>query len=214
MFSQHPFTIEHRFSLDAALALPAWKRALDVMCCFAALPVLALLTFVYCLVSRVCSRGPIFYRQRHVGYMGRSFAAYRFRTMRVVSPARALPTTGANPTSTCNDEAPLIPGGRFLRASGLADLPQILNVLRGEMSIVGTRPCTDSRDVPQDHGQRNDSSAVPGLTGPWRLATNSPNPPEELTRWEQTYPGRMSLGHDLKVIGRALFAIICLRHGR
>src|SRR5687768_2308318 len=132
MFSQHPFTLEHRYSLAAAYALPAWKRALDIVFSIAALPLLGLLAGMFSVVSWGRSRGPVFYRQEHVGCMGRSFRIYRFRTMRTSSGRADHSKTGASSL--------LIPGGGILRASGLADLPQIVNVLRGEMSLVGPRP--------------------------------------------------------------------------
>src|SRR5688572_23120899 len=73
MFSQHPFTLGHRYSLDAAHALPTWKRLLDLMCCIAALPLLGLVTFVFMLLAKLSSGGPVFYRQQHAGCLGRSF---------------------------------------------------------------------------------------------------------------------------------------------
>ena len=179
MFSQHPFTLGHRYSLDAAHALPTWKRLLDLICCIAALPLLGFLTFVFMLLAKLSSRGPVFYRQRHAGCMGRSFGAYRFRTMRT-APRAATPDHRVHSL--------LIPGGRFLRSSGLADLPQIVNVLRGEMSFVGPRPCDELPDGPRAAGQRVDLFVVPGVTGAWRLARNNPAQREATAQWEQTYP--------------------------
>src|SRR5688500_8617584 len=164
MFSQHPFTIPQRYSLDSAPALPVWKRVLDVTCCIAALPLLLVVTCVITIVTHVSSPGPVLFRQKTIGYLGRSFGAYRFRTMHVVASCvpEQMPNVdlGHQPETTLS-----IPGGRFLRTSGLVDLPQIVNVLRGEMSIVGLRPCSDLDSTSRGVAHHSDLAAVPGLTG-------------------------------------------------
>jgi lipopolysaccharide/colanic/teichoic acid biosynthesis glycosyltransferase len=204
MFSHHPFTLEHRYSLGAAPVLPTWKRALDLVCCVAGLPLLGLLGGVFSLVTAGRSRGPVFYRQQHVGAMGRNVRVYRFRTMRT-SPDRR------HDSAEPSERSLLIPGGRFLRASGLVDLPQIVNVLRGEMSIVGPRPCPALPNDARLGGPRNHLHVVPGMTGAWRLAGESPSRRDEVTRWEATYAERMSFRADLRIVARTVFAVLFLR---
>ena len=196
MFSHHPFTLHHRYSLDAAPSLPLWKRGFDLVCCVAALPFLGLLTLVFALIAKASSPGPVLYRQRHVGAMGRVFGVYRFRTMRLAT---------GDSTAT----GMMLLGGRLLRASGLADLPQIVNVLRGEMSFVGPRPSPDL--VERSRESAHTLHAVPGITGAWRLKGSNAG---ESVRWEQRYADHMSLGGDLVIIVRTLVAALFLRGGR
>jgi len=166
---------------------------------------LGLIAGIFSLINWGQSRGPVFYRQQHVGCMGRSFRIYRFRTMRTSS-------VGAD-RSKARANSLLIPGGGLLRASGLADLPQIVNVLRGEMSLVGPRPSPAVLDDARLTGQRNALHAVPGMTGAWRLVGENATQRDAATRWETTYPERMSLGADLRIIVRTLFALFFLRRG-
>src|ERR1044071_6236378 len=127
---------DHRSGLyqpdSSSAPLPRWKRPFDVCCGIAALPLLGLLSFGFGIVALTLSRGPVFFCQEKIGYKGRRIRLYRFRTMHVRSSATIeWSRRGA---------LALIPGGQFLRDSGLARLPQVINVLRGEMSVVGPRP--------------------------------------------------------------------------
>jgi lipopolysaccharide/colanic/teichoic acid biosynthesis glycosyltransferase len=204
MFSHHPFTLEHRYSLGAVPVLPMWKRAFDIVGCLAALPMLGLLGGVFALLAVGRSRGPVFYRQQHVGAMGRSVRVYRFRTMRASLNPR-------HDSAKLSEHSLLLPGGRFLRASGLVDLPQIVNVLRGEMSIVGPRPCPATPNDARLSGPRNHLHVVPGITGAWRLAGETPSGGDEVARWEATYAERMSFGADFGIIVRTVFAALFSR---
>jgi O-antigen biosynthesis protein WbqP len=195
MFSQHPFTFGPRYALDVRPALPLWKRIVDVVCCVACLPLLAVLTCVFAVIAKVSARGPIFYRQDNAGYLGRHFQVYRFRTMRAALQINA-PGIGAERPHSATQRATFIPGGRYLRVSGLADLPQIVNVLRGEMSIVGPRP----------GGDMNALASPPGLTGFWRITESDHEARAAITQWETRYSETMSFRGDLALITRTLFA--------
>jgi lipopolysaccharide/colanic/teichoic acid biosynthesis glycosyltransferase len=187
-----------------------WKRALDVTCCIAALPLLVVVTCALTVVMMLFSKGPVLFRQRSIGYMGRSFGAYRFRTMHAARRKHAPQIPGEDLNAQAGT-ARLIPGGSFLRSSGLVDLPQIVNVLRGEMSIVGLRPCCDFDDPSRAAAHRNDLAAVPGLTGVWRLAGENSANSDEAIRWEKAYFSNLSFFGDLKVIALSLFAIFRFR---
>jgi lipopolysaccharide/colanic/teichoic acid biosynthesis glycosyltransferase len=203
MFSQHPYSLP-QYTLSACPALPGWKRALDIACCVAMLPLLGAVTFFVAVSTALTAQGPILFRQEYVGFLGRRFAVYRFRTMRVLG--RGHGTTGGSEAGA--PRRALIPGGEFLRASGLADLPQIVNVLRGEMSIVGPRAKCPTRLS----GRESDLIALPGLTGVWRFVDESV--PTPMVSWEQTYPEKKSLWADLKIILRTIPAVLGLRSRR
>ena len=132
-----------------AMRTPSWKRVIDMCCCLVVSPLLALLTHVMTILATLVSPGLVLFRQERVGYQGRRFMCYKFRTMVVGADTRLHQQYFANLIGT---KAPMgkiesrgdsrsIMGGRFLRASGLDDLPQIIDVFRGDMSIVGPRPC-------------------------------------------------------------------------
>ncbi len=115
-------------------SLPWWKRIVDVVGSLAALPLLAGVTFVVTLVSAVAAPGPVLYRQECINCRGRRVRLYRFRTMQVRTSAAGVHAGGAIVAGRS------LPGGRLLRATGLAELPQIVNILRGEMSLGDPRP--------------------------------------------------------------------------
>ena len=125
----------------------------------------------------IASPGPLLYRQQRIGYRGRHFMILKFRTMHVNAETKShegyfeklmqsdCPMTKLD---ICGD-ARLIRGGRILRALGLDELPQIFNVVRGEMSLVGPRPCTPQEFEHYQPAQKERVNAPPGLTGYWQV---------------------------------------------
>src|SRR5437016_8586782 len=129
--------------------VPGWKSALDITCILLALPIWLPLMILLILITRLASPGPIFYRQKRVGLGGKPFSIWKFRTMKVSAETQSHERhleefIRVNRPMTKLDaigDPRLAPFGRILRASGLDELPQIFNVLCGEMSLVGPRPC-------------------------------------------------------------------------
>ncbi|MEO6003127.1 MAG: sugar transferase [Opitutus sp.] len=195
--------------------LPTWKRALDILGCLAALPVLALCTFVAAILIGIACPGPIFFTQERVGYRGRRFQLYKFRTMHVTADITTHQTHFAELVRSnvpmhkldTRGDCRLVRGGWLLRASGLDELPQIINVLRGEMSLVGPRPC-----IPYEYGQyspaqRERFSTVPGLTGLWQVSGKNRTTFDEMIRLDIHYAKNPSLGLDVKIMLRTLPAL-------
>jgi lipopolysaccharide/colanic/teichoic acid biosynthesis glycosyltransferase len=128
---------------------PLWKRGLDITCILIGLPLLIPLGVVIGLLIKCVSRGPVIFLQERVGYRGRRFICFKFRTMKVgsdvgVHRSHVAELMRSNLPMTKMDtkgDRRLIPLGSLLRATGLDELPQILNVLGGQMSLVGPRPC-------------------------------------------------------------------------
>jgi len=152
--------------------VPRWKRVLDVICVLATLPFwLPLIVLVMAWIA-IASRGPVFFRQERVGYRRHPFMIFKFRTMHVNADTQThaeyffrlmqedCPMTKLDVAG----DPRLIAGGRFLRASALDELPQIFNVLRGEMSLVGPRPCLPHEFERYDAWQQERVNALPGLT--------------------------------------------------
>ena len=188
--------------------VPGWKSALDITCILLALPIWLPLMILLMMVTRLASPGPIFYRQKRVGLGGRHFSIWKFRTMKVSAetqthehyfqelmrvdrPMTKLDTYG---------DPRLAPFGRFLRASGLDELPQIFNVLCGEMSLVGPRPCTPNEFAHYEPWQRERVNALPGLTGYWQVNGKNKTTFNEMIVMDLFYLKNMSILLDLKII--------------
>ncbi|MEO6245507.1 MAG: sugar transferase [Opitutaceae bacterium] len=196
--------------------LPVWKRLLDILCCLAVLPFFVVFTFLAAIVTAIASPGPVFFRQERVGYLGRRFKLYKFRTMHISAD---VTTHQAHFTQLMRSNVPmqkldgkgdsrLIPGGWLLRASGLDELPQIINVLRGEMSLVGPRPCIPYEYTQYSTAQRERFNAVPGLTGLWQVSGKNRTTFDEMIRLDVQYTQRKSLALDLGIIVRTVPALI------
>lgn len=202
-----PLDVSSRLG-SSGLPVPVWKRAIDLIGCGLALPVLGVCTMILTLVTKCVSPGPVFFRQERVGYMGRRFNLYKFRTMKMgadctVHHRHAIELIRANAPMVKLDhkgDARLIPLGWWLRASGLDELPQIINVLRGEMSLVGPRPCLPVEFEQFLSWQRQRCDAVPGLTGLWQVSGKNRTTFEQMIRLDIHYFRKLSPCFDLKII--------------
>ena len=202
-------TIDITNSVRTASAhrVPGWKSALDVVCILVALPLWLPLMLLLMLVTRLASPGPVFYRQRRVGLDGRQFMIWKFRTMKVSAELKLtrryyeeLIGQMSDDQADANGDARLAPFGRILRASGLDELPQIFNVLAGEMSLVGPRPCIPNEFANYEPWQRERVNAMPGLTGLWQVSGKNKTTFNEMIRMDLAYLHDMSLLLDLKII--------------
>ena len=200
----------------SAARRPRWKRILDVTCIvLSSLFWLPVMTLVMGLV-RLTSPGPIFYRQERVGYRRTPFMLFKFRTMYVNAETRRHEEYFADlMRSECPmtkldavGDTRLIPGGRFLRASGLDELPQIFNVLRGEMSLVGPRPCLPREFERYQPPERQRVNALPGLTGYWQVNGKNNTTFKEMIAMDLFYIRNMSIWLDLTIMFRTIPTLI------
>jgi lipopolysaccharide/colanic/teichoic acid biosynthesis glycosyltransferase len=196
------------------IPVPPWKRAIDILFCLPALPVLALMTLFMSLVIVLRSPGPVFFRQERVGHGRRRFLCFKFRTMHVKTDTDShrehfakLIDTNAPMVKIDTRDSRLIPGGRILRAAGLDELPQIINVLRGEMSIVGPRPCIPYEYEKYQPWQRERFDTLPGITGLWQVSGKNRTTFEEMMHLDIRYARTKSLGMDLWIILKTPIAI-------
>jgi lipopolysaccharide/colanic/teichoic acid biosynthesis glycosyltransferase len=200
--------------------LPAWKRSIDLACCLLALPFLALLTLVMTIVMKLVAPGPVFFRQERIGCMGRHFWIYKFRTMYVGADTHGhqsyfkelIGTNAPMVKLDARGDARLIPGSWFLRASGLDELPQVINVLLGEMSVVGPRPCIPTEYAAYLPWQRQRCEPMPGLTGLWQVSGKNRTTFEEMVRLDISYAERKSWWLDTKIILLTIPALISQIH--
>jgi lipopolysaccharide/colanic/teichoic acid biosynthesis glycosyltransferase len=160
------------------------------------------------LLIKIVSRGPIFFKQERVGFLGNRFVLLKFRTMKVNASTQShqghletLMTSNAPMTKMDNlGDARLIPFGRILRSSGLDELPQFVNVIRGEMSLIGPRPCTVYEYSKYDEWHKERFRAIPGLTGLWQVSGKNKTTFKEMIELDILYASKMSLRTDLKIL--------------
>lgn len=186
------------------------KRLFDLTVCTLALPIVVPVLVLCALAVRLDSPGPIVFRQWRTGKDGRRFPMFKFRTM--VENAEELKAELAHlnvlppPDFKIPDDPRITRVGRFLRATSLDELPQLFNVVRGEMSLVGPRPTSFSSDTYAVwHGRRLE--AVPGITGLWQVAGRNETTFDERLRLDIAYIDHQSLLFDVRILLQTVFAV-------
>jgi lipopolysaccharide/colanic/teichoic acid biosynthesis glycosyltransferase len=184
------------------------KRALDLLGASLGLLALAPLIGVIAAAIRLDGRGPVLFRQWRVGRHGRRFRMLKFRTM--VPEADALKDLLRHRNEAQGGlfkiaEDPRVTRvGRFLRRSALDELPQLLNVLRGEMSLVGPRPLVVDEDRRIVGWRRWRLDLMPGMTGPWQILGPARAPLGEMVAIDYRYVANWSLWTDIKILLRTV----------
>ena len=199
-----------------SLRADAIQRAFDIVVASVALVVAAPLMVVVAVAVRVTSRGPVIFRQTRIGRHGEPFECMKFRTMRTDAQARlaALLLEDEEARAAFEKDFKLLADpritrpGRLLRRSSLDELPQLLNVLRGEMSIVGPRPV-----VPEELGRYGSYAQIvlqvrPGMTGAWQVNGRNTTSYEQRVRLDQDYALNRSLRGDINILCRTVRCVI------
>ena len=196
--------------------VPAWKRALDLLFILLAAPLLLPLGLLIAAGIKILSPGPAIFTQHRVGFLGRRFRCLKFRTMVVNADTgmhqghftRLMSTNRPMTKLDSAGDPRLIPCGRLMRALGLDELPQVINVLRGEMSLIGPRPCLPyeyERYLPR-HRERFET--LPGLTGLWQVNGKNRTTFEQMMDLDIYYARNKSFGLDLKILAKTIPAIL------
>lgn len=154
------------------------------------------------------SPGSVLFRQTRIGRDGKPFTMYKFRSMKLesrtdVHEAHVEHLIKSNLPMTKLDmvaDSRLIPGGCFIRSSGLDELPQFINVLRGDMSFVGPRPCLPKEYALYDETQRDRFLVQPGLTGQWQVNRTETTTFNQMVKMDDEYLNRLSFLIDLRII--------------
>jgi lipopolysaccharide/colanic/teichoic acid biosynthesis glycosyltransferase len=196
--------------------LPGWKWTMDISAILLTLPLLLPLMILITVVIRMVSAGPVLFKQERVGFLGRRFMCFKFRTMFVGADTSAhqghlnqLITSGVPMVKMdAHGDSRIIPFGALLRSSGLDELPQLINVLRGEMSLVGPRPCLQYESEKFLPWQRERFNAVPGLTGLWQVSGKNRTTFVEMMQLDIAYSRNKSLWLDLKIIFKTIPALL------
>jgi exopolysaccharide biosynthesis polyprenyl glycosylphosphotransferase len=189
----------------------AIKRVIDVLGAGGALLVLSPLLALVALAIKMDSPGPVFFEQERVGLNGRRFRMTKFRSMRVETASHhpsvldGVPVRG--PFPKLKDDPRVTKVGRFIRKTSLDELPQLLNVLRGQMSLVGPRPFVpDDAAFIEGWAQRR-YSVKPGITGLWQVSGRNDLTFEEMCRLDSLYVSCWSIGLDIRILLRTLRAV-------
>jgi exopolysaccharide biosynthesis polyprenyl glycosylphosphotransferase len=183
------------------------KRALDVVGASVGLLVLAPLLATIAAAIKLTSHGPVFFRQPRVGRGGDSFHMLKFRTMydgADDAKADLLHRNEADGFFKIAEDPRVTPIGRWLRRTSLDELPQFLNVLRGEMSLVGPRPLVDEEDARIEGWFRRRLDVTPGMTGAWQVLGSSRVPMRDMVTIDYLYRTNWSLWLDIKILLRTV----------
>ncbi|MGB5558222.1 MAG: sugar transferase [Paracoccaceae bacterium] len=219
--------MSHTFYDDAVLAAPkpgmavyaaGGKRLVDLVLVVAMLPiVLPILALAWALTAREGGGG--FYSQPRIGRDGRVFRCWKIRTMVSDADAELARLMAADPgiatewrtTQKLRNDPRVTRAGQLLRRTSIDELPQLWNVVMGEMSLIGPRPFTPNQKAMYDKSP--DSAAYytlrPGISGLWQVDRRNSGGFDERAPYDALYARSLSLGHDLRIIGRTLGAVCC-----
>jgi exopolysaccharide production protein ExoY len=192
------------------------KRSIDVVIALTGIMILLPLFILCALGVLMTSRGPIIYGHRRVGFGGRTFKCLKFRSMRSDSEERLRAHLAANPEATDEWEQtrklrrdPRITRfGAVLRKSSLDEIPQLFNVLIGDMSIVGPRPVTSDETEKYETKLANYLACKPGITGLWQVSGRSNTTYDERVSLDCSYAQNWTLLLDAKIIVKTLPAVL------
>ena len=178
------------------------KRIIDIAISLLAIVLLSPVLVVIVVAIRLTSKGPAIFRQQRAGKDGRPFVFYKFRTMAVdVDPFGPSPKSG--------DDSRLTKVGKFLREYSLDELPQLFNVLKGDMSIVGPRPLYIEQMKEWDQRQKKRLLVKPGITGLAQISGRGALTREEKLELDVQYVEKANLWLDLKIILITIVQVFC-----
>jgi exopolysaccharide biosynthesis polyprenyl glycosylphosphotransferase len=202
-----------RFELTRSSA--AVKRAFDLVWASLGLLAISPVMILTAVAIKLDSRGPVFFRQLRVGRYGKQFHILKFRTMVADAEAQKDALRHRNEAQEglfkLVDDPRVTRVGRLLRKSSLDELPQLLNVLRGKMSLVGPRPLVVDEDVRVQGWHRRRLELTPGMTGPWQILGPTRVPLREMVAIDYLYVANWSLWTDMKILLRTIPCVLARR---
>lgn len=190
-----------------------FKRAIDICGALVGLLITGIAYLIFAPIIKKQSPGPVFFSQERVGRNGRRFQIYKFRTMYPDAEERKKELMAQNKMSgfmfKMDNDPRIIPIGHFLRKSSIDELPQFWNVLKGDMSLVGTRPPTVDEYKQYEVRHRKRLAMRPGLTGMWQVSGRSDIVDfEEVVELDAKYITEWTLGVDLKIIWKTVLIVL------
>ncbi|NOY08511.1 MAG: sugar transferase, partial [Spirochaetes bacterium] len=198
------------------IKMPLWKRAIDIAGASIGLVIAFPLFLLLSLYIKFISPGPVFFKQTRIGYKGIPFDFWKFRTMKSENNqsfhgkhSQSFIKNGDIPMEKLDDHDPRIfYGGRVIRKSCVDELPQLWNILKGDMSLVGPRPCIpyEAEEYLRWHTHRFD--VVPGLTGLWQVSGKNKLTFKQMIRLDINYSKNLSFWNDIRIIFATPFTIL------
>ena len=196
--------------------VPRWKRVLDICLIVMSFPVWFPLMLMVGAYIGLVSPGPILFKQERVGFLGRRFMCFKFRSMVVGADSsvhqghlhRLMSSNEPMVKMDAHGDPRVIFLGSLLRSSGLDELPQLFNVLRGEMSLVGPRPCLPYEFEKYLPWQRERFDTLPGLTGHWQVSGKNRTTFVEMIRLDIDYVRTKTLWMDVNIIVKTIPALL------
>lgn len=189
------------------------KRALDILGGLVGVCITAVVTIFVGPIIYIQSPGPIFFKQERVGKNGRTFQIYKFRSMYMDAEERKKELMEQNKMDglmfKMDNDPRIIPIGHFIRKFSIDELPQFFNVLKGEMSLVGTRPPTVDEFVQYSLHHRGRLSSKPGITGLWQVSGRSDITDfEDVVELDTTYIANWSISEDIRILCKTVKMVI------
>lgn len=215
--AEAPVSEETRVSEEEIerLPFPRWKRLMDVIVSSIALAALAPVFAVVAVVVRLDSRGPSLFRQRRVGYGGREFTCYKFRSMYVDAEERLAHLAHLNEANghvfKIRNDPRRTRVGKVLRKTSIDELPQFWNVLRGDMTLVGPRPPLPTEVQQYEARELARLRGVPGITGPWQVSARERHDFAEMVELDLDYLENISFGRDCRILLATIPAVLGAR---
>jgi lipopolysaccharide/colanic/teichoic acid biosynthesis glycosyltransferase len=200
--------------------LPVWKRGLDILGSLLGLVILSPLFLTIAILIKLVSPGPILFKQRRIGYLGKKFTMFKFRTMYVNADngmhedhVKQLIQNGEPLEKMDSQDSRIFPLGKFLRLTGIDELPQLINILLGEMSFVGPRPelACSLQYCESWHIRRFETK--PGLSGLWQVSGKTKTTFNEMMRLDIKYIKKRSFWLDILIILKTIPTIFTEARG-
>lgn len=189
------------------------KRLIDIVGGLVGCILTAVVTPFVALAIRIDSKGPIFFAQTRIGKNGRRFKIYKFRSMYVDAQERRKELEARNEIQglmfKMENDPRITKVGKFIRKTSIDELPQFLNIVKGDMSLVGTRPPTEDEFERYNSHYRRRISMTPGLTGLWQISGRSEIVDfDEVVRLDLEYIDNWTLGLDMKILLRTIWVVL------
>jgi exopolysaccharide biosynthesis polyprenyl glycosylphosphotransferase len=208
----HGVTVMGVRRFDLTRSSSAIKRVFDLLGALLGLLAISPLLIAVAIAIKLDSRGPIFFRQLRVGRHGQRFRMFKFRTMVLGAEEMKDSLRDRNEAQEglfkIADDPRITRVGRFLRKSALDELPQLLNIVAGEMSLVGPRPLVVEEDERIEGWHRRRLELMPGMTGPWQILGPARVPLREMMAIDYLYVANWSLWTDIKIMLRTVPHVI------
>ena len=213
-----PPSAVHRLESLLVRPLPWWKRAIDIAGASIGLLIASPVLGAAALGIKMTSRGPVIFKQRRAGLGGNPFMIYKLRTMVIDAEAKKAQLKAKNeqdgPAFKIKDDPRVTKIGKFLRKASIDELPQLWNVLRGDMTLVGPRPLPVNESDACEGWQRRRLDVTPGLTCIWQVKGRSQVSFAEWVRMDVTYIRRRTFLHDVSILAQTIPAVLMRRGAR